>query len=91
MTAELATVTSKGQVTIPKSIRDALGLRRQDKVLFILEDDRVTLTPLHHRPLTELLGALPPTRSDEGLQAIRDEIRRDLGERIARGDATGDG
>ena len=86
MASELATVTSKGQVTIPKPIRDALGIQTQDKVLFILEDDRVILAPLRRRPLTELLGSLPATRSDEGLQGIRQEIRKDLGERLARGD-----
>ena len=86
MTTELATVTSKGQVTIPKLIRDALGIRKQDKVLFVLQDDRAILTPLRHRPLSALFGALPATRSDEGLQAIREQIRRDLGERLAGGD-----
>ena len=57
-----ATLTSKGQVTIPKEIRDALGLRAGNRVNFILEKDdmlRLVLpgvsiaTPL--QPL-ELLG-----------------------------------
>ena len=86
MTTELATVTSKGQVTIPKAIREALGIRQKDKLLFVLEDDRVVMTPLRHRPLSELRGALPATRIDAGHQAIREQIRRDLGQRMARGD-----
>ena len=85
MTTELATVGSKGRVTIPKAIRDALGIQKQDRALFILEDGRGVLTPLRHRPLRELKGALPPTRADEGLQAIREEIHRDLGARLVRG------
>ena len=32
---ELATVTSKGQITIPVSIRKELGLKKGSKVLFI--------------------------------------------------------
>ena len=32
---ELAKVTSKGQVTIPIAIRNMLGIREGDKILFI--------------------------------------------------------
>lgn len=31
---EIATVTSKGQVTIPKKIRDALGLKEGERLYF---------------------------------------------------------
>jgi len=34
-----ATLTSKGQVTIPKAVRDALHLRTGDRLDFILEAD----------------------------------------------------
>ncbi len=34
-----ATLTSKGQVTIPKAVRDALHLRSGDRLDFILEAD----------------------------------------------------
>jgi len=33
------TVTSKGQVTIPKDIRDALGVKAGDRVLFLQRPD----------------------------------------------------
>ena len=41
---ELAKVTSKGQITIPVAIRNALGIREGDKILFMEEGDRVILT-----------------------------------------------
>ncbi len=38
-----ARVTSKGQVTIPKAVRRALGIREGDSLLFDLEDGDVRL------------------------------------------------
>ena len=38
-----ATVTSKGQVTVPKAVRDALGIKEGDKLVFRVEGDRAVL------------------------------------------------
>lgn len=38
-----ATVTSKGQVTIPKPVRDALGIKAGDELIFRVEGDRAVL------------------------------------------------
>jgi AbrB family looped-hinge helix DNA binding protein len=40
---EVATVTSKGQVTLPASIRKRLGLRKGSKLIFLEEDQGVRL------------------------------------------------
>ena len=52
----LATVTSKGQVTIPKEIRDLLHIHTNDKVDFILDGERVLLTPV--KTLLDLRGTV---------------------------------
>jgi len=39
----LATLTAKGQVTIPKVVREALGMKRGDVVSWELEDESVRL------------------------------------------------
>jgi antitoxin PrlF len=36
-------VTSKGQVTVPKAVREALGIREGDKVVFRVEGNRAIL------------------------------------------------
>ncbi len=38
-----AKVTSKGQVTVPKAVRDALGIEDGDEVVFRVENDRAVL------------------------------------------------
>ena len=38
-----AKVTAKGQVTVPKAVRDALGIREGDAVVFRVEGDRAVL------------------------------------------------
>jgi len=43
---ETATITSKGQVTLPKSIRNALGVSSGTKLSFELQGDRVMVRPL---------------------------------------------
>lgn len=40
---ELAKITEKGQITIPKSIRDKLGLKAGSKVLFLEKDGKIHL------------------------------------------------
>jgi AbrB family looped-hinge helix DNA binding protein len=44
------TVTSKGQVTIPKRIREQLGIDTSDKVTFFIDDTgRVELRPARYQ------------------------------------------
>jgi len=39
-----AKVTSKGQVTVPKVVRDALGINEGDEVVFRVDGNRAVLT-----------------------------------------------
>jgi AbrB family looped-hinge helix DNA binding protein len=47
----IATMTSKGQLTVPKAIRDALGLQEGDQVRFELDAvlGKAALAPVKHR------------------------------------------
>ena len=56
----LAKVTTKGQVTIPKGIRDAFGIRPNDRVDFEREGERIVLVPL--KTLKDLRGAVKSKR-----------------------------
>jgi AbrB family looped-hinge helix DNA binding protein len=52
------TISSKGQVTIPKKIRDYLKVGRFDKIVFIpIEEGKVVITN-RQNSATELFGML---------------------------------
>lgn len=53
-----ATVTSKGQVTIPKRVRDQLGLKAGSKVEFVLVKGHAVFEPVGHRGADALAGSL---------------------------------
>ena len=38
-----AKVTSKGQVTVPKAVREALGIKEGDEIVFRVEGNRAAL------------------------------------------------
>lgn len=52
-----ARLSSKGQITVPRSVRNALGLREGDQVVFRVEGQRATLskTPA----FLDLAGSVP--------------------------------
>ena len=52
-------ITSKGQVTIPKAIRDHLNLKPGDRLDFVISGDKVVLTARNKR-LADLAGMLKP-------------------------------
>jgi AbrB family looped-hinge helix DNA binding protein len=54
----VTTLTSKGQVTIPKAIRDELGLQPFDKIRFDIEDGEVKLKKAYPS-LREIAGSIP--------------------------------
>ena len=47
-------MTSKGQITIPKNIREKLGLEAGRKVGFILKGREVVMVPRTENPLEDL-------------------------------------
>jgi AbrB family looped-hinge helix DNA binding protein len=77
-----STVTSKGQVTIPRDVRKALNLKARDKVIFVLERDRAILIPARRKSMMELLGCLPATKPYPGTNEIREEVRRRRGQQM---------
>ena len=53
-----ATLTSKGQTTIPKPIRDSLGMKAGDRMTFTLMPDGVVLLRVKNKRIADLAGLL---------------------------------
>jgi AbrB family looped-hinge helix DNA binding protein len=53
-----ATLTSKGQTTIPKDIRDSLGMKSGDRIMFTLMPDGTVLMRLKNKSVMSLAGSL---------------------------------
>ena len=70
-----ATVAERGQITLPKAVRDALGLTKGTQLKVELDGGRIILRKNVDDALSRLRGRfkLPPeyANSDEALRAIR--------------------
>ena len=53
-----ATLTSKGQTTIPKAIRDGLRMKTGDRMTFTLMPDGVVIMRVKNKRVSELAGLL---------------------------------
>lgn len=53
---ETSTVTKKGQVTIPLKLREFLGLKTGEKVVFDVEGRKVILKKAPKDPIEDLIG-----------------------------------
>ncbi len=75
----VATMTSKGQVTVPAAVRKRLGLKTGDTVVFVLgEEGEVALRVPHYPDVAAVLGAagrLPEPRTREEIERIVAEER----------------
>ena len=71
-----ATITSKGQVTLPKAIRDRFHLEPGDRIEFILERDDILRVEPVTEPVTQLKGMLPKPAVPVTLQEMDEAIAR---------------
>lgn len=75
-----ATLTSKGQLTLPKKIREQLGLRQGDRVELISENGQVVLRPQRadEHAFSSWIGRFSLPEGEDPVAFVRD--LRDDGE-----------
>ncbi len=73
----LATITSKGQVTIPKEVRDTLGLRFGDKIEIIITENGTALIRPISKKVDDIFGKLhKPGRKTVSVEQMNRAIRQ---------------
>ena len=55
---ETGILSSKGQITIPKKIREFLQIQKSEKIVFIPLEDGSVLMKTEHKPAASLFGLL---------------------------------
>lgn len=86
MHEQLSVITRKGQLTVPRAVREALGLKQGDRVMFVVEGDTARLRPTASvvaRTAGALRGDLPglPAREERAAfeRGVAAEVAEELG------------
>jgi antitoxin PrlF len=71
-----ATLTSKGQITIPKDVREALGVGTGDRVEFVAEEKGVYKVVAATRDVRHLKGIVAKPAKPVTLEAMKQAIAK---------------
>jgi len=82
-------VSSKGQITLPRFLREALGLKPGSVVSLSLDEGELRLRPAPAGTARRLAGSLRRYAKAEGTKTIRARVKREVG-RAAAHEGTSD-
>ncbi|MEK6765807.1 MAG: AbrB/MazE/SpoVT family DNA-binding domain-containing protein [Planctomycetota bacterium] len=82
----VSTLTSKGQMTIPKEVRNALNLKPSEKVIIVAEGDHAVIRPLRGNTL-DIGGSIRIPDKEKPVNFLK--VREVVKKRIAKKAATG--
>ena len=73
-------ITAKGQTTLPKPVREALGLKAGDRVRYAILDGKVMMMPV--LPASRLFGILKYDGPPVSLEDIDEAIKQRAAESV---------
>lgn len=74
-----ATLTSKGQLTIPKAVRDSLRLHSGDRLAFIVHGDTEAVLKPMTKSVDEVFGRLyTPEQSHKSVEEMNDAVAEQM-------------
>ena len=65
---EMGTISSRGQICIPNSIREEMGLEEGTKLLFLLKDDSLLMKKVNTKTFEEITKPLREAVKKSGLK-----------------------
>jgi AbrB family looped-hinge helix DNA binding protein len=77
----VSVLTRKWQTTIPKDVRNHLGLKPNDRIFYLIEGERVVLKPLKGNIL-DLRGSVTTKEKPIDFKKLRDTTREKVARRI---------
>lgn len=77
-----AKITSKGQITLPKKVRDLLHLHEGGVVVFEQEDGRIVIKPAES--LLDYKGYLRGRAKPSDAETVRETARKYVGRRAGK-------
>lgn len=79
----LATLTTKGQVTIPKQVRESLKLHTGDKIEIIVTKNREALIRPISKKVDDIFSKLyKPTRKSISVESMNDAIKNRMKDKL---------
>jgi AbrB family looped-hinge helix DNA binding protein len=79
----LATLTTKGQVTIPKQVRETLKLHTGDKIEIIVTKNREALIRPISKKVDDIFNKLyKPTRKSVSVESMNDAIKNRMKDKL---------
>ncbi len=80
---DMPRIGEKGQIVLPKSVREALHVVPGDRIAFSVDGMRAILAPVHAKTAAELRGILA-TDHPVDLKSGRREYQSDLVDKLSR-------
>ncbi|MGB9697916.1 MAG: AbrB/MazE/SpoVT family DNA-binding domain-containing protein [Thermodesulfobacteriota bacterium] len=81
----ISILSSKGQMTIPKKVREALNLRPSEKVIIVVEGNQAIIKPLSGS-LLDLGGSIKIPRKEKPIdfRKVREEVKKQITKKMAQ-------
>ena len=73
-----AKIAKKGQIVIPKALRERFRLRENSRVTLVGTEDGVLIRPFHQKPWSRLRGHIEGSLTLAELDQLLEEAKRSL-------------